>query len=461
MSGIPLPHDIALPLPVPVWFLYFAIIVLFLLHILFVNLMVGGSTLTLLFEILGLREERYDRLARQLAQTITVNKSLAVVLGVGPLLAINLLYTLYFYSANALTGHAWALLVPGIIAAFLLAYLHKYSWDRLSGYKWLHISVGAMSTGLFWLIPFVFLANINLMLFPARWSAVSGFISAVLLPNVFPRFLHFMLASMALTALFAIGYFTRRGFDFERQLPGFTRPSLRRMLYAGAFGLTLAQLLAGPLLYFTLPVEGMSITLTLVIAAGVVLALVVLWLLWRELNATDAQVGHHFALIASLLFVVVLIMGSGRHLYREVAIGAHRRQVRQQTADFHWASVAATIRERSGLGQPVYASAGERVYLDVCSACHARDSVVVGPAVTEIADIYADDPAGIVTWTRAPGKKRAGFMQMPAFNNLPSADLDAVAQYMLEMPDMPDAEPASTETDQPPAARDDTGEPTT
>jgi len=457
----PLPHDIALPLPVPVWFLYFAIIALFLLHILFVNLMVGGSTLTLLFEILGLREERYDRLARQLAQTITVNKSLAVVLGIGPLLAINLLYTLYFYSANALTGHAWALLVPGIVAAFLLAYLHKYSWDRLAGYKWLHISMGAMSTGLFWLIPFVFLANINLMLFPARWSEVSGFISAVLLPNVFPRFLHFMLASLALTALFAIGYFTRRGFDLERQLPGFTRPELRRLLYAAAFGLTLAQLLAGPLLFFTLPVEGLSITLTLVIAAGLAVVLVVLWLLWRELNAADARVGHHFALICSLLLIVVLIMGSGRHLYREVAIDAHRRQVREQTADFHWASVAATIRERSGIGQPVYASAGERVYQNVCSACHARDSMLVGPSVTEIAGIYAGDPAGIVTWTRAPGRKRAGFMQMPAFNNLPSADLDAVAQYMLEMPAMPEDEAASAPADDQAAEADDAPETTT
>jgi len=47
---------------------------------------------------------RYDALAQRIGATITVNKSLAVVLGVGPLLCINLLYTLYFYSANALTG---------------------------------------------------------------------------------------------------------------------------------------------------------------------------------------------------------------------------------------------------------------------------------------------------------------------------------------------------------------------
>ena len=77
---------------------------LFLLHILFVNLMVGGSLLTLAYEIRGLRRPELDQLAREIAATVTVNKSLAVVLGVGPLLAINVLYTLYFYTANSLTG---------------------------------------------------------------------------------------------------------------------------------------------------------------------------------------------------------------------------------------------------------------------------------------------------------------------------------------------------------------------
>lgn len=39
---------------------------------------------------------------------------MAVVLGVAPLLLINVLYTIHFYIANALTGTAWILLVPGI-----------------------------------------------------------------------------------------------------------------------------------------------------------------------------------------------------------------------------------------------------------------------------------------------------------------------------------------------------------
>lgn len=126
---MPVPRDLELPLPLPETILAI-LLVLFLLHTFFVKLMVGGSVLATFFEWYGYKKkrEKFGHLALRLAETITVNKSLAVVLGVGPLLCINLLYTIQFYSANALTGHAWILIVPMMIAAFLLSYLHKYTW---------------------------------------------------------------------------------------------------------------------------------------------------------------------------------------------------------------------------------------------------------------------------------------------------------------------------------------------
>ena len=68
---------------------------------------------------------------------------------------------------------------------------------------------------------------------------------------------------------------------------------------------------------------------------------------------------------------------------------------------------------------------------------------MVGPSLREIRELYAGNPAGIVKWTLAPGKKRQGFQQMPAFR-MPESKLMAVAEYMLEPP-TPDLErPAST-----------------
>jgi cytochrome c len=117
------PHDLPLPLPAPVPVLVAVLLVFFLMHIVFINMMVGGAFLTLWYQLKGLKDRKWDNVAHDIAASITVNKSIAVVLGVGPLLAINTLYTTYFYTANALTGAFWISIVPLVAGAFLLTYL--------------------------------------------------------------------------------------------------------------------------------------------------------------------------------------------------------------------------------------------------------------------------------------------------------------------------------------------------
>lgn len=150
-ADIPVPRDIPLPLPADRFALLAWLVPAFLLHILFVNLTIGGSLLTTFYELIGLRQKKFDALALLIANTVTVNKSLAVVLGIGPLLMISLAYTSQFYTSNALTGHAWVLIVPLVTVAFLLTYLHKYTWATWSGSaKPLHITVGIAANASFW-----------------------------------------------------------------------------------------------------------------------------------------------------------------------------------------------------------------------------------------------------------------------------------------------------------------------
>jgi cytochrome c len=73
---------------------------------------------------------------------------------------------------------------------------------------------------------------------------------------------------------------------------------------------------------------------------------------------------------------------------------------------------------------------GQAIYTRSCLACHARETRVVGPPLTEIARLYAEDPAGIVRWAKAPGKKRPDFPPMPPMA-LPDDDLAAAGAYMV------------------------------
>lgn len=429
LATTPIPRDLPLPLPVPEGVLIVLLVIFFLIHILFVNLMVGGSVLVTFFEWLGRKDARWDRLAAAISRTITVNKSLAVVMGIGPLLCINLVYTMQWYSANTLTGHAWLMIVPLVTVAFLLTYLHKYKWDTWSqgGWKSLHQFVGLAATLLLLLIPLIFLANVNLMLFPGEWEKVRGFFSSLSIGNVLPRYLHFIAASLAMTGIFLAGWFGREGYEIE-STPGFTRPELRRIFYKVAAYVTLAQFVLGPLLLFTLPAAGLTTQLYVIIVSGALVGLLALWLLFRELKADNARIGGSYGLICLLFSFVVLGMGSGRHVYRQAALAPHQALIKERTVNYE-AALAEFNKNRAA--EPLAEQTPEQLYMN-CSVCHAPNVKLVGPPLTEIVQIYAGNPDGIVTWAKAPGKKRPELPQMPPMIHLGDANLYKIAVLMLE-----------------------------
>jgi len=435
LAELPVPRDLLLPQPLPEAALRALAVLLFLLHIFFVNLTVGGSLLTVVLEIVGLRHPRYDTLARRVAETLTVNKSLAVVLGVGPLLVLNLLYTTHIYSANALTGHAWAAIVPLVTAAFLLAYVHKYTWETWTGPRKLrHLLVGVATALLFLFIPLIFLANVNLMILPAKWSEVTGFFSSLQVGNVFPRYFHFLAASLALCGLFLSQWFGRTSFPVASHAPGFTHAELRRHFYRWTFFVSLAQFAIGPLLLLTLPTAGITGDMLVLIFGGAVFAALALYVLWREIQAPDAFIGRRFWLVAGLFSVVVLAMGQGRHLHREAQLAPHRRLIAERTAKF--AAIEKEVQDRLKAGLDAGASLappnGRKLFLQTCAACHAVSKPTAAPALIEIYALYKDNPAGIVAWAKAPGKKRPQYPQMPPFAHLGDDALSLIAAHMLE-----------------------------
>lgn len=426
-TEMPVPHDIPLPFPAPPALLQIAIVVFFALHIVFVNLMLGGAILTYYFERLGLkrREAHYDTLARLIANTITVNKSVAVVLGVGPLLVMNALYSTYFYTANALTGAAWIAIIPAAMCAFLLLYWHKYSWERFQQRKRAHLLILAPAILLLLAIPLVFLTNINLMLFPEQWAKARGFFSVVLLPNVLPRYAHFLTASFAATGLFLAWYFGSRP---RGDLGELTPPRLRRMFYRLTLVCSLGQFAIGPTVYFTLPHRGLTNGMTGVVLAGATCALAALLFLWGEINEPDERIGRGYWFVVSLFSATVACMVLGRHLYREESIREHRLAMVTKTMAFEAASTVAYHAYQEELAK---FPPDQRLFAFRCGACHAVDTVRVGPPLREIATIYRDRPEGIVQWALAPGKKRPTFPQMPSMRHVGEKDLLTIARYVL------------------------------
>lgn len=436
-SAVPVPKDIPLPLPLPEWLLVTILVISFLVHILFVNLMVGGSLLTLWSQIKGLKNKEYDILAHEIAATITVNKSIAVVMGIAPLLSINVLYTIYFYSANSLTGLMWIAVIPLVTVAFLLTYLHKYTWKLLENNKAVHISILAVAVVIFLFIPFIFLTNINLMLFPEKWALVKGFFSAMTLPNVFPRYFHFIFASLSITGLFLHWYMGRKNYPFETIFPSFSRYELKKKGYSLALVASVIQFLIGPLVLLTLPSKGLGWNMILVIFTGAAIAVPAMWMMWKGIQGDEKTIDKDFKKVLVLMTITVLFMGSGRQVYRSNALAKHRELVKLKTEEFQKIKKEAIAKSKQAEAEASTADLsdadkGKAVFSQYCAACHKVDIKLVGPPVLEMAKIYKDNLADLQKWIKKPGKKRPDYPQMPGFESqLDQEQLDQLGEYIL------------------------------
>lgn len=428
------PRDLPLPLPLPEWFLISVLIISFLLHIIFVDLMVGGVLLTLWAQIKGLKNPEYDHLAHEMAATVTVNKSIAVVLGVGPLLSINVLYTLYFYSANALTGVMWIMIIPLVTVAFLLTYLHKYTWHKLENHKALHISIIALSAAIFLFIPFIFLTNVNLMLYPEKWSSVKGFLSAMMLPNVFPRYVFFIFSTLAVTGLFMAWYFGRKAYDWPHNFKTLHQYEVRRNFYTLTLVALFVQLiLAGPMLMATLPAKGLSWNVVMIVLLGAGLVIFPIYWIWQGITGAPEGLDRHFRKIVATLFVTISIMGMGRHAYRAHALAPHQEMTARETEKFSQRSKQAfeEANDPAKLAERER-NLGPNVFKASCSTCHDQTTQLVGPPVTEMVSIYGGKTEALKNWIRTPGKKRPEAPQMPGFKQLTDKEMDALIAFILQ-----------------------------
>jgi hypothetical protein len=201
-----------LPDPIPAAAGLFLVLdnLLFLLHLLLVNLVVGGC-LIMLFSRAALdrSDSSYD--AAVLQGKIPLVVPFAITLGVAPLLFVQVIYGHLFYTSSALMAAYWIGIIPMLILAYYGTYFHARHRDRSPQLARL---VLGLATVLFLGIAFAYVNNMTLMIQPERWMAYFHNRRGTLLnladPTLIPRYLHFLLASIAVAALVMAALWARR-----------------------------------------------------------------------------------------------------------------------------------------------------------------------------------------------------------------------------------------------------------
>ncbi|HDP99964.1 MAG TPA: hypothetical protein ENN22_12370 [bacterium] len=419
-----IPITIPLELPAAIWFLKFALIAFFVVHILFINFMIGGTFWTVFFRMLGKEDPFYSRLAREMGNTVTVNKSLAVVIGVAPLLAISLVYTSFFYSANNITAPLWLSIIWLVALAFVALYIYKYSWDSPNYSRRFKYFWGVLAFAIFCFVPLIFLSNINLMLYPDQWKNVYNFWQALWVPNVIPRYLHFMNASFALTGFFAYGYFHFKGKNNKADAEYYNRA--QRLGIKWALVATALQLVFGVINYGTLPVVADSLSVLTLIVIAVIFAGVAVFMLANNLFVKDTF-RPEWVLVAIL--VVVSLMATLRHEIRENALREPKKILANKT-ELYRSRLATFLKTYSPTGE--IQLTGEAIFQDVCTACHAIDRKIVGPSMEFAIKKYSDDRNGMIEFISNPRKIDPAFPVMPK-PPISGKEVELVVDYLLSL----------------------------
>lgn len=199
-GGLPIIPN-AESIPAPSWLFHILELGLFSIHLLLVSIVLGLSLVALAARFLkpqgplgGAVASAYHRLP--------IFFALSVTLGVAPLLFVQVLYGQFFYTSSVLMARYWILIIPLIILAYYGVYIRVKTRNPRAFLPSLAIVV----TGLVLLyIAFMQVSNNLLMATPGTWGDYfanrKGSILPLGDPGLYPRYLHFVVAAVALGGL--------------------------------------------------------------------------------------------------------------------------------------------------------------------------------------------------------------------------------------------------------------------
>ena len=330
-----------LPLPAPVGLLWALLQLTFLLHLVAMNVVLGGSILALHWRFSRREEGAIHRasLIAFFAKALPVAIAATVTLGVAPLLFVQVLYGRLFFTSSILMAWLWLAIVPLVILAYYGAYLLAFR-DAGSGGR--ARGVAALVALLFATVAFLQVSNATRALRPETFLAAyradgRGLTLNLGDPTFWPRTLHVLVGAVAVAALGAALYGVLR----RAREPQLAAWAIRRG--TTVFGVaTAANVFVGMLFLLAQPkttlirlVGGDAWAMAL-LALGIVLGIAAAGLALLALGAKDtvratwAQVG----LLAATLVVMVLLRDQVRQIALRDAGFEHPGRVAAQWGPF-------------------------------------------------------------------------------------------------------------------------------
>ncbi len=306
------------PMGVPFypWFFQVLMVLTFALHIIFVNLAIGGTFMA--FYEHYKKGEYNKKLSGFLARSSTVNLSAAVVLGVAPLLFVQVIYDPFWYVSTVLSAW-WAVgFLIFVTVAFLALYAFylKRKGEAMKGFGFF----GVASFVLLLLAAFVMNLISVQFLEPEKWKAwyLTGTMMNTSGTTIYDfrisRYLHYIVASFAITGVFMMlyGWFFSKREDMDKDYLHWVASSGAKL----ALWSTVVAMIVGVWWLLSVPSK-LNFVSNPFLIIGVLLGVVFLIVLILAQKEPEK-----YAMWSALFaFVAVLGMSTAREVLRMVYLG--------------------------------------------------------------------------------------------------------------------------------------------
>ncbi|MDM7948030.1 hypothetical protein [Hydrogenophaga sp.] len=313
----------------------------FALHMAAVQVMLGAASLTLRGAFSA--STHWRRLAAAMLVTAKIAVSVAIVIGVAPLLFVQVVYDPFWYTSNVLS--AWwvigfiVLLIAGYIAMYIFYWKnHDIMADGGRGGIWMLLSLALLLA-----VGFIVHSLTNQMLFPEQWMAWYA-PKGVVNPDGhslhywnLPRFLFFIALSAPVTGAWLYGYrrYLQGGGETDAAYLRWVRGLAQSLMLVGG----VVSVLIGAVWMLTLPekMTWFASSVWMLMALVALLAVVALPLVLRD--RIDSGVWGYGIFGAGALGLIVV--GAAREMLRFVTLlGSHGYDAMDYRINMDWYSTS-------------------------------------------------------------------------------------------------------------------------
>lgn len=423
--------------------LHYLLILILFLFIPFLSTVFGSTILSLYYKAKGFKESNniYLKFSKDLIETLTINKSIGLILGIIPIITAMLIYTQLLQGTNSNVSIYLIFSIFFMSIGLILIYTYRYSmtfmeiYDAFKGFKpddeaiarevskFRQANIGLSGKsgryGIFFIFiaVWLFISSATVAAYPTMWGKFN-IIYLMFSWEVLAHLLSFISIAIALTgAAIFFGFFYWEGGKHLKSGPyfDFVKKAASRITFTGALLVPIFILID----IFALPSSALSGSIFFFVTIALILLFIAYHLLYSMIKNKDLR--HSGSVFYMILFTVLALI-----IKDQIAL---QNSTQVQTAVMN-VKFEKMMAELTGEGTKTAAISGEQIFKNICSSCHSFDHKIVGPPYQETLPKYEGHIDQLIAFIRNPVKKNPGYPPMPN-PGLTPVEADSIAHYIM------------------------------